>query len=97
MAKSELDGLISEIKKSTKQTSINKIDEVRVMKCMLNDPDFKIGVYDINTHELIDDRAGYTYECLGKVLRKKLKNLLYIATDCLTNYHLQKFSVDVIM
>ena len=28
MAKSELDGLISEIKKSTKQTSINKIDEV---------------------------------------------------------------------
>ena len=46
MAKSELDGLISEIKKSTKQTSINKIDEVRVMKCMLNDPDFKIGVYD---------------------------------------------------
>lgn len=46
MAKSELEQLVSEIKKSTKQISINKVDEVRVMKSMLNDKDFSIGVYD---------------------------------------------------
>ena len=44
--KSELETLVSEIKKSTKQISINKVDEVRVMKSMLNDPDYSIGVYD---------------------------------------------------
>lgn len=42
----ELEGIISEIKKNTKQKAINKIDEVRVMKSMLNDPEFTIGVYD---------------------------------------------------
>ena len=41
----------------------------------------KIGIYDINTHQLIDDRAGYTYECLEKVLRKKLKNLFYVSAE----------------
>lgn len=46
--KSELETLIDEIKQSTSQIAINKIDEVRVMKCMLNDPDFSIGVYDKN-------------------------------------------------
>lgn len=44
--KGELESLISEIKKSTKQISINKVDEVKVMKAMLNDKDFTIGVYD---------------------------------------------------
>ena len=48
MAKSELEGIISEIKKSAKQISINKIDEVRVMKSMINDKDFKISIYDKN-------------------------------------------------
>lgn len=46
MAKSELEKLVTEIKKSTSQCAINKVDEVRVMKCMLNDPDYSIGVYD---------------------------------------------------
>ena len=46
--KSELETLVSEIKKSTKQISINKVDEVRVMKSMLNDKDFTIGIYDKN-------------------------------------------------
>ena len=41
----------------------------------------KIGVYDINTHQLIDDRAGYTYESLTKVLKKKLKNLFYVSAE----------------
>ena len=46
MAKSELELIIDEIKSNTKQVSINKVDEVRVMKSMLNDKDFKLSVYD---------------------------------------------------
>lgn len=46
MAKSELEMLISEIKKNTKQVAVNKVDEVRVMRSMLNDKDYSIGVYD---------------------------------------------------
>lgn len=46
--KSELELLVKEIKMTTKQIAINKVDEIRVMKCMLNDKDFKIGVYDKN-------------------------------------------------
>ena len=46
--KSELAGIVDEIKKSAKQISINRIDEVRVMKAMLNDKDFKISIYDKN-------------------------------------------------
>lgn len=44
--KSELEQIVSDIKKSTKQISINKVDEVKVMKAMLNDKDFSLGVYD---------------------------------------------------
>ena len=43
---SELEQVITDIKKNLKQTSINKVDEVNVMKAMLNDKDFYIGVYD---------------------------------------------------
>lgn len=46
MAKSELEGLVSEIKRNTSQIAINKVDEVRVMTSMLNDKEFTIGVYD---------------------------------------------------
>jgi DNA-binding NarL/FixJ family response regulator len=46
MAKSELEQLVSDIKKSTNQIAINRVDEVRVMKAMLNDKDYTIGVYD---------------------------------------------------
>lgn len=46
--KTELENMIAEIKKSTTQIAINKVDEVRVMKCMLNDADFTVGVYDKN-------------------------------------------------
>lgn len=41
----------------------------------------KIGVFDINTHELIDAEAGYTYECLSTVLQKKLKNLFFVSAQ----------------
>lgn len=51
----------------------------------------KIGVYDINTHQLIDDRAGYTYECLATVLRKKLKNLFYVSAQRRYNGFTEEF------
>lgn len=44
--KSELEMLIGEIKKNSSQIAINKVDEVRVMRTMLNDPNFSLGVYD---------------------------------------------------
>jgi hypothetical protein len=44
--RTELEQVIYDIKKDLKQTSINKVDEVNVMKAMLNDKDFRIGVYD---------------------------------------------------
>lgn len=40
------DNFIKEIINTTTQTSVNKIDEVKVMQCMLNDKDFKIAIYD---------------------------------------------------
>ena len=46
--KSELEQLISDIKKQVKTRSINKVDEVLVMKSMLNDKNFTLGVYDKN-------------------------------------------------
>lgn len=41
----------------------------------------KIGVYDATSRNLLDDTAGYTYDCLGKVLKKKLKDLFYVTAE----------------
>lgn len=41
----------------------------------------RIGVYDINTKKLINDCVGYTYDCLGRILEKKLKNLFYVSAE----------------
>ncbi len=41
----------------------------------------KIGVYDYNTQTLLDDSVGYTYECLSKILNKKLKRLFYVSAQ----------------
>lgn len=41
----------------------------------------KIGVYDVVSKELIDDSVGYTYDCLEKVLKKKLKGLFYVTAE----------------
>lgn len=41
----------------------------------------KIGIYDIETKELINSNVGYTYDCLGKILEKKLKNLFYVSAE----------------
>ncbi len=41
----------------------------------------KIGIYDVSTKQLIDDSVGYTYECLNKILKKKLKDLFYVSAE----------------
>lgn len=48
MSKSALETMIDNIKSSTSQIAINKVDEVKVMQCMLNDKDFSLGVYEKN-------------------------------------------------
>lgn len=41
--------LLTEIREQTKKSkSVNKVDEVRVMRAMLNDPEFTVGIYDKN-------------------------------------------------
>lgn len=45
----KMDELMKEIKEITKnQHSSSKVDEIRVMRAMLNDPDFTVSVYDKN-------------------------------------------------
>lgn len=58
MAKSELEQLVYDIRKSTSQIAINKVDEVRVMTAMLNDKDFSLGVYD-RTQGYIGQRSPH--------------------------------------
>ncbi|MBO8439746.1 MAG: MvaI/BcnI restriction endonuclease family protein [bacterium] len=41
----------------------------------------RIGVFDYNTKELIDDTVGYTYDCIEDILKKKLKNLFYVSAE----------------
>lgn len=41
----------------------------------------KIGVFDLTTKQLLDDSVGYTYDCLDKILKKKLKNLFYVSSE----------------
>lgn len=47
--KSELEKMVKQIKSETKQIAINKVDEVNIMRTMLNDKNFSIGVYDKNS------------------------------------------------
>lgn len=51
---------------------------------LANDRDNKvirISVYDLNTGQLIDNTAGYTYEKLEKKLMSKLNNLFYVSAE----------------
>ena len=41
----------------------------------------KIGIYDINSHELIDDSCGYTHEDIKKALDQKLKKLFLVKAE----------------
>lgn len=58
MAMSELEQLVYDIRKSTSQVSVNKVDEIRVMTSMLNDKDFSLGVYD-KTQGYIGQRSPH--------------------------------------
>lgn len=54
----ELEQLVYDIRKSTSQIAINKVDEVRVMTSMLNDKEFSLGVYD-KTQGYIGQRSPH--------------------------------------
>lgn len=54
----ELEQLVYDIRKSTNQVAINKVDEVRVMTSMLNDKEFSLGVYD-KTQGYIGQRSPH--------------------------------------
>lgn len=58
MARSEVEQLVYDIRKSTSQVAINKVDEVRVMTAMLNDKEFSLGVYD-KTQGYIGQRSPH--------------------------------------
>lgn len=48
---------------------------------MINDSatrTLKIGVYDIDSHELLYNDAGYNYDTLQNILHRKLNNLFYV-------------------
>ncbi len=53
-----------------------------------NKEQIRIGVYDIKTHDLIDDTVGYTYESLKSVLKNKLQDLFYV--EAKTKYQGEK-------
>ena len=84
--------LMSEIKEVTKkQRSANKIDEIRVMKAMLNDPDFEISVYDknkglIGTKNIHDEAVKFTANLCSSVTGIDSKS----ATELASNYEFTK-------
>jgi hypothetical protein len=41
----------------------------------------KIGVYDINEHQLINDTVGYNYSTIETILKRKLKKLFYVSAE----------------
>lgn len=41
----------------------------------------RIGVFDPSNNKLLDDSVGYSYDCLKKILNKKLKNLFYVSAE----------------
>lgn len=68
-----LEEIIKDIKQNLTQRSINKIDETRVMRAMLNDPTFEVSVYDKGT--------GYVGQrCPRKEAVKFVKNVISGAT-----------------
>jgi hypothetical protein len=86
MAKSELELLVSDIKKSTKQISINKVDEVRVMKSMLNDRDFSLSIYDKNLGYIgqkcpHDEAVNFIKNIISGATGLDRKNSLHLAEN----------------
>ncbi|MBQ8773785.1 MAG: MvaI/BcnI restriction endonuclease family protein, partial [Muribaculaceae bacterium] len=41
----------------------------------------RIGIYNPENNQLIDNSVGYTYDCLDGILKKKLKNLFYVSAE----------------
>lgn len=65
---------------------------------LLNNPVAKtilIGVFDLNTKELLDCSVGYTYQDIQKALTKKLKNLLYVTAQTKKEGGKELFSISL--
>ena len=71
--KSELNSIIDEIKSTAKQISINKVDEVKVMKSMLNDKNYKIEIFDKNEGYIGD-------KCPAEEATQFISNVIQVAT-----------------
>lgn len=41
----------------------------------------RIGIYNLSDRQLIDDSVGYTYDCLDRILKRKLKDLFYVSAE----------------
>lgn len=51
---------------------------------LINDKEnrlLRIGIYDINSHNLIDQSCGYFYSSIENVLKNKLRDLFYVSAD----------------
>lgn len=69
----KVEEVVKEIKKNAKQVAINKIDEVKVMKAMLNDSDFKVGVYNKRSGEL-------EYHCPKDSINNMISSIIHNTT-----------------
>ena len=79
----ELEIMVEEIKKTSSQTAINKVDELKVMTCMLNDKDFKFDIYQRGNGKVAevcphDEMVSLATEiiCTGTGLDKNTSNHL---------------------
>ena len=71
--KSELELLVEEIKTNAKQTAINKVDEVRVMRSMLNDPDYVAKVSVVKNGQLEETETTPVRDLRKKMIGDVLK------------------------
>lgn len=88
----DVNALMTEIREVTKhQKSASRVDEIRVMRTMLNDPDFTVSVYDRNRgligkrcprEEAVKFVAGITSNITGLDIKS--------ATECANKYEFTK-------
>lgn len=82
----ELEQLVYDIRKSTSQVSINKVDEVRVMTSMLNDKEFSLGVYDktqgyIGQRSPHDEAVKFVKNIIGGATGLDSKDSMHLAEN----------------
>lgn len=86
----KLNELISEIKSNLSQTSSSQKDEVRVMKAMLNDREYKVGVYGKDGLESTYCPADDARQMMAGVLSSAAKIPQSEAEKLMENYEFKK-------